>query len=218
MSYPKSGNTLIRFLILNYERLKSGVQVTHNHVTLNRLMPEIFQKSIRERSYIGYYKTHYILPFRKRKIIFLIRNPFDSLCSYYEYLLRTHDCHYSSINEFIKSNKGISLYIKHLKFRDKIMKYNKDNLIIKYEDIETNKAKIIYDILKFINSNYTGEYFKEIMISTDRSAMVQNESKSGTDKKFRDFSKRKDYRKYRNLIEYDLLNKINELEKYYYEK
>lgn len=101
VSYPRSGNTWMRFLIGN---LVHGEAVTFSNI--EKIIPDIYMHS---RKYLKniprprILKSHEYLDLRYRKVIYIVRDPRDvALSSYYFHLKQRQIGESVTIDEYVK--------------------------------------------------------------------------------------------------------------------
>lgn len=153
VSYPKSGNTWIRFLICNYLENIQGNNSIVDFDFLNKNMPE-FGFNLYQNQYFGKYKrvvkTHktYLPIFRKNPTIYITRHPKSVLKSFYHYnnnLKQNPYFNQYTFSQFIESQYGIQGYLEHYKS----WKDNYD-LLIRYEDIQSKPNDVLCEIINFL--------------------------------------------------------------------
>lgn len=84
VSYPKSGNTWLRFIVANLVNSTADVSFS----TIDSIVPDIYKVSairLRQMSKPRILKSHEYLDIRYRKVIYIARDPRDVLLSYYHY-------------------------------------------------------------------------------------------------------------------------------------
>lgn len=213
-SYPKAGSTYIRFFLLNYLEFQNGNRGTVNHKELNKKFPEIGKGNVTNSVFNFLVKTHHPLDFlSQNKILRVVRNPYESLCSTYEYYNRSTDLKYNSIEEFLLSDKGVVRYEKHLELALKAKKHN-TGLVIQYEKLMKDPKMEFCKILNFLNITVSEKELDKALAEVSRESMKRFESQN-LDKKFKNFSKKKDYSKYEEIISSNQFKIIKELEKSY---
>jgi hypothetical protein len=213
-SYPKAGSTYIRFTLFNFLRIKSKLKTSTNHIELNCHFPEIGKGNVALAPHNFLVKTHYPLnlyPIRKK--LKVVRNPYDCLCSAYEYYNRSSDVKFKTINHFLVSKKGINSYKIHLK-EAVLMNKKQKGLVVFYEDLISQPFEAYTKILTFLKFDFDKENLYNTLNVVSRKNMQKSEANL-SNKKFKDFSVKKDYSKYQEIIDKDLLVKIRSLEVIY---
>lgn len=158
VSYPKSGNTWVRFLIGNY--------ITKNQCTfdnIHRITPNIHDNpdDCKELGRPRFIKSH--APYRPQypNVIYVVRDGRDIAVSYYHYRIRMGD---------LDEDGGFSTFLKEFD-RGEIWPYgtwsehvrgwldqeDSNILVIKYEDLLNDAEHELRRMLDFsgIDSNYT---------------------------------------------------------------
>jgi hypothetical protein len=153
ISFPKSGNTWIRFLLANilndkFEH-KSEVDFSNieNYVptwpyNLNGLVEKkpiivkVHQPPL----------NHLVLKncFRNN-FIYIIRNPIDVMISYYLYSTQVDNYSSSSFSEFLSGDRGIKKWVKHVETYSAV-----SNFIIIYEKLLEKDTGEIDKLIKFL--------------------------------------------------------------------
>lgn len=199
-SYPKAGSTLCRMMVYNYFRIKNNQPPSVTHQDLNKDMAALGAGNCHKQPYNFLVKSH--RPFRhyrQDKVIRLIRNPYDILCSAYEYYNRSTSLDYQNINIFINSSRGISFYDQHLNIFA-ANKQKKEGLAITYEQLQQDKKQVLIEILSYLGEQpIDTDIVEKVLIVTSRENMTAKEKKSGATQ-LKDFSKKKDYGKYREEL------------------
>jgi len=143
VSYPRSGNTWVRFLLANLLKENDDELFLQN---LRFFIPDTHDKN--QRKYISnegsafkqlkfqFLKTHdpFFLYYRNKKVIYIVRDGRDVINSFYHYQnSRTNKT--ISIIDLVKWNKDIPMGI----WSDHVTNWTcaecKNKLIIKYEDL-----------------------------------------------------------------------------------
>lgn len=153
VSYPKSGNTWVRFLIANYLTNNGSI----NFQNLSDFCPEYETESSgskRRNQEPIIFKSHSAFSSKFKKVIYIVRDGRDVAVSYYFYHLK-----------FILKNKQISFSEFLKRFNNGNVNYGSWNnhvnnwisnkprqfLLIKYEDLFLKTEGELIKILKFIN-------------------------------------------------------------------
>lgn len=159
VSFPKSGNTWIRFILGNIMLRYCNKNKEINFETMQYVIPDIYlSKNI--PSSLGFepfpriIKTHekYIKEYRRS--IYIIRDPRDVMVSYYHFLKEGRKQNIQNFSTFITHKKyGLPAWCAHVKSWK-----NKWNILIKYEDLKKNPQNQIKKILNFLNIKVTNHY------------------------------------------------------------
>lgn len=197
MSYPKTGSTIIRIRLC----FLMGYIKDISHDSVNSVSYEIGKGDLQKNSF-NLLKSHWVFPlflFRPKNVITIIRDPFEVMCSHFEYYNRqNHKYSKKDINSFIKSWRGAFWYFIHLifyrLFKNKI-------ILINYANYVENPFDIHMFLKDKLYPNITGDKIQEIIQKTDRSKMNIIESKT-SNKKILNFSKVKSYDQYRNKFNF----------------
>jgi hypothetical protein len=152
VSYPKSGNTWMRFLLINYIYNKDRNRIEYSD--LESYIPSIHRSSVEEINAFKeprIIKSHLINE-EYPKVIYIVRDGRDALVSYYHYLveLRGYDWNFA---EFMKSHhvSGKNSWEYHLRqaldFKEKFQ----DNIFfVKYEELKSNTHISFRKVLQFL--------------------------------------------------------------------
>ncbi|MEN8120040.1 MAG: sulfotransferase domain-containing protein [Bacteroidota bacterium] len=146
VEYPKSGVTWLSFILANILQKKTNDNFNINFFNFTQFIADInYSKHISsQEKYLPFriIKSHSgYNPFYNH-IVFIIRNPFNVMMSYYAFLssLKIIDI---SFNEFIKHKKyGVSSWVAHTESWLKKNEGGHRLCLIKYEDLlnDTNSA------------------------------------------------------------------------------
>ncbi|WP_154859589.1 sulfotransferase domain-containing protein [Cyclobacterium xiamenense] len=205
-SYPKSGSTLVRLFIFNLFRIRDNKEISFSHDELNYFMPEFGKGTFFRADRYRFLKSHRIFFPTLFKHLIVIRNPFDSLCSYFEYNKRIDSNFSLDINSFLLSKKGINFYSQHLKLASR-----SNGLVIVYEDFIENKVAFIKGLFEFLSFSYTEDEVDKLVKGIDRNKQILIESRSGLGE-VKNFSKEKNYDRYKELISGENLKVIESLD------
>lgn len=153
VSFPRSGNTWLNFLLANLMVKYCRKSVDFNIRTVHDIVPDIHYNKENIPEDLGFYpfpriiKSHAgYLPDYKR-VIYIVRDPRDVMVSYYDYLTKKiNGPNFKNFSDFIKNRKyGLPAWCKHLKSW-----MNKWDIIIKYEDLKENSYTQLKRILSFL--------------------------------------------------------------------
>lgn len=187
-SFPRSGNTMIRSILENATNIFTGDDIYYTEYDFElageSLLGELGLGKESNIQNVFFVKTHYPLmkfdkhEFKAQAAIFIIRNPFDSILSYYHLLGNGH--HSKKIKEdVLKSNEVQEEFTRFVKkYSEKYNFYQElyithafgkvPSYIIKYEDFikdKANETKKLFDFLfKFkIDEEYLGGSKEDII-------------------------------------------------------
>lgn len=154
VSYPKSGNTWVRFLIAN---LLTDSDVSFSN--LGKFVPDIYwdkRKDIDPLIDINVFKTHshFRSKYARNKIIYLIRDARDVAVSYYFFYNKTkrknisfddflHKFLYGGIDNYGNWSENIGSWTGALIRSDNF-------LLVRYEDMISDPKKQMHRIVDFI--------------------------------------------------------------------
>jgi len=176
-SFPKSGNTWVRFLIAN-----------------------VYNQIYKEFDEIDYYNIHAIVPELKRQIephfrhlprilkthelnndsfgpaILILRNPFDTLFSYYNYLKGEEKKQYS-LYDVIKNHKfGITAIVAHT---ESYVKRKGQLLVTTYEKLSCDPVSELRKICTYIRINVPIQIIQKAVELSSFSKMRETEIRKG---------------------------------------
>jgi hypothetical protein len=152
-SYPKSGNTWLKFLIANYfNELNCWYQEINFH-NIHYIVPEIRGNRklkgivVKKKSPL-FLKTHFphTKYFNNYRNILLLRDPADTLRSYYIYLTQEKSINFSN---------GVDGFLSHWRYGiDGWVKFHKywqgnSDCVIHYEDLIQNTYQAVKKVLEF---------------------------------------------------------------------
>ncbi|MEN8126152.1 MAG: sulfotransferase domain-containing protein [Bacteroidota bacterium] len=181
VSYPKSGNTWLRFLIGN---LIHKEKVDFNN--FNSIIPDIYLTSKQE---LDRYHSPRIIKSHERyiesypKVIYIYRDPRDVVISFYFYHKKYNTNFNDSITEFIqKFINGVDSrydpWDTHLKEWFNSPLNAQDNILfLKYEDIKTNEFKAVETVAKFLELNADEQEIKQAIDNSSFQKMQLLEKK-----------------------------------------
>lgn len=151
VSYPRSGNTWVRFLIGNL--LRGAEEDPVDFHTLPEAVPNLQDKShwplIRNMSPPRLLKMHELPDRRFRRVIYILRDGRDVTVSYYNYLCGLGKFQ-GSFPEFLRSRYGpwrwarhVSAWLNNPEDRELVM--------VRYEDLLVDTAQQLRRIAEFAN-------------------------------------------------------------------
>jgi estrone sulfotransferase len=181
VSYPKSGNTWMRFFLINYLYNKNNRDV--NYSELEYFIPSVHnssRKELRNKSRPRIIKTHYIEK-RYPKILYVVRDGRDALVSYYHYLIQLKGFK-GNFNDFYFSNihKGVGLWHEHVQ---KALDLEKSNtveiLIIRYEDLLDFGEASFRKVIDFLKIDFDDERLKFAIQNSSFISLKKTQEREG---------------------------------------
>lgn len=177
-SYPKSGNTWLRFIIAN------GISNEEiSLISVNKHVPDIYNFSTEIKDIEGprFIKTHHPDFNDFPSCIYIVRDYRDVLVSYYHYMLG-HG-HSYSWDEFINQsdllNKPFGSWEKHVNLAQQRKSESPNSiLIIRYEDLLEKSLDMIESIFSYLNITPV-KSIEQIDKLCGFEAMAANERKYG---------------------------------------
>lgn len=168
VSYPRSGNTWIRFLIGTLYKDKKV-----DWSNLEDIVPDIYRNTDEELLKVDsprLLKSHHSYDERYKKVLYIVRDVRDVVISYYNFKLKMDENYNESFDSFFRAfingeiddfgtwGQNVNSWIN-----------NKDNiengfLMVKYEELLENTFDKIVDILNFLNLDCD---YKEIESAID---------------------------------------------------
>lgn len=219
VSYPKSGNTWIRFIIANlvFDNFVDSYQVDHFIPGIHkRKKIEIYQNQL------NYIKTHWkyslktspLMP-RTNSAVYIVRNPLDVIVSHLNYLsIRGNDNIFNFINSFIEKGGFKNwLDLQFGTWEENVNSWIDTKnpfpvLWLIYEDLHEDINKQVKKIVDFLELNVTDDkiqksisnssfntlsQLEEEEIKTEKQGFLKQVHKNKNDDDFRFFNKGKVY-------------------------
>lgn len=141
VSYPKSGNTWMRFLVGNLVYMDEPVTFAN----VEQLVPSVYgmpNRKLRRLPRPRYIKTHESFHPDYRRVIYVVRDPRDVAVSYYHYLVKIKQLPAgASVDAFVPNFIAEKLYARFGPWADHVMGWlsmspsRKDFLFLRYEDL-----------------------------------------------------------------------------------
>lgn len=147
--YPKSGNTWLRFLIFNYLELLDNKELneTISFNFLNQIQSNVLEKGLAlkyKKNELIFYRTH--SPYSRcyklfDVLIFIHRNPLDTLISAYYYYLNRELPFYAFPKKLRNKLTNIDFFVLY-NFKKWLIYYNKSvsvaDVIVNYSDLKSD--------------------------------------------------------------------------------
>ena len=191
ISYPKSGNTWMRFLLANILTDKKV-----NLVNLGKFIPDIYRDKrddmdIEIEPKIFKTHSHFRAKYSKNKIIYLLRDPKDVAVSYYFYYKKTRKVEIS-FDDYLKKflNSEIDTFGNWAENVGSWLgaKEGDNNfLVVRYEDMLVDLKKQLFRVLDFLDLEITDKKIEESIEKSDFKKLQADEIKNNS--KIEEFKK-----------------------------
>lgn len=180
VSYPKSGNTWMRFLLANLITQKDISFRNFNYV-----VPDIYQTSKKQIDNLlnpRIIKSHEPFVSDYPKVIYIYRDPRDIVISYYFWEKKYKNID-TSIEEYIEKfikgeNSPYGPWNEHLKsWFNCPLKENNKILFLKYEDLKKDTFGEMVKVCFFLNLDFEDKKIREAIEKSDFKRMQKLEEK-----------------------------------------
>lgn len=177
-SFPKSGNTWVRFLIGNiYNQLKNefGEVDFHNiHSIIPEFEPKVKKPYFSDLPHI--FKTHELHSTAFNNSVLIVRNPYDALFSYYHYLNGENISEISLPELIFHESYGIHGIVAHT---NSYVRKCDNLLIVTYERLLDNTQKELNRICRFLKLEVPEHHLLKAIENSSFSSMRRIEVKKG---------------------------------------
>jgi len=175
VSYPKSGNTWMRFVFSHM--MKKG-QETINFHNVHEIFPEYHISKLNElnsQPRPRLIKSHLLYNKKFPKVVYLIRDPRDVYVSYYFYL-KNKLPENTTFKEFLRKK---DLYPSRWQTHVESWLDKPNTLILKYEDLLAEPVQKVSEIVDFVGFNFSHEEIAAAVEKSTVKKMQEVEEKFG---------------------------------------
>ena len=186
VSFPKSGNTWLRFLVANAFKQHLQIQQEVNFFSIHDIIPDVqISRNIRDVGIFGQSDLPRIIKSHSRfnpnyhRVILLVRDPRDALVSYY-YFLRNYGGlpEEYKISEFIRSDRfGADVWSLHTQSWLSRASSNQNVQVILYEDLVASTAEVLSRVVEMIGFNVCSKDLSFAVELSSKEAMKRSEEK-----------------------------------------
>lgn len=156
VSYPKSGNTWLRFLISNAIRQHFNIEQKVNFFTIRKVFPSVhLAGEIRPEGMYSicglprFIKSHCDYNPYYNSVFLLVRDPRDVMASYFHYR-KVRGCQ-QNVFDFIRDRKyGIEAWINHTESWTGSKKDGQNVHLIKYEDLHRDPRRELMKVFDLL--------------------------------------------------------------------
>lgn len=192
ISYPKSGNTFVRFVVANIINLEFHQGKMIDFYALGKILPEVGKDDLSVRwPYDGFprvVKTHECFSadyLKTDHYIYVTRDPRDICISYYHYMnARKDGGHVGSLSDFIRNKSlGLSALNEHVR---SWLPHNP--YVLRYEDLMQGSFSTVRKMFDVLGISVSDETLQEAVSRSLPDRMREMELKGGrpTDNEFKD--------------------------------
>lgn len=194
VSFPKSGNTWLSFLMANIHIKMSGLKREVNFFNLHDFIPDI-HSSRNLKSDILSFPGHRVIkshsefnPFY-RKVIYLVRDPRDVMVSYYWFQKTLGNFHGSSSKLIRSPMFGISAWCRHVQSFVEKTPASVSIDFVRYEDLKSEPEKLLKRLYKLIGYTIPNDILSECikLCSFENMRELEEFYNYGGDMRFADF-------------------------------
>jgi len=176
-SFPRSGNTWVRFFLCNLISLQEWNGRDVNLAVVNDTMPALGYNNLLSRwphtTIPRVVKTHrrYSPLFRARRSVGIVRDPRDVMVSYFHYMRDRKGTYEGSFSQFICHPRyGLEAWFKHyISWRDRW------TIALKYEEMRENPAREFSRICDTIEVDASSEVVQEAIARSNIGSFQQTE-------------------------------------------
>lgn len=185
VSFPRSGNTWLSFILANIIIEKLDLDMEVNHFNIHGFIPDIHQGTdipvdMGFSPFKRIIKSHAIFQPDYKNVIYILRDPQSVMLSYYRFT--TGLGHFEgTISEFVRDkNLGIDAWVSHLQgWLDGIIPGTRFR-IYKYENFIEKPKKSIRELARLIGIRCSDETLQEIVEKTNLKEMQRLETETGS--------------------------------------
>jgi Sulfotransferase domain len=194
VSYPKSGNTYLRFLIGNAIKLQYGLQREVNFFTIQDIVPNITDGYLRETGPFGQQdlpriiKSHHAYNPQYMRVILLVRDPRDVLTSFYYHRKNYNRLpQTTTMAEFIRHPvDGAKVWADHTRSWYLCEQMLERNIqLFRYEDFMQDPQSSLLRLMGFIGLEMQAELVNQAVDLSSKEKMRQSEALSASTYQFR---------------------------------
>lgn len=171
-SFPRSGNTWMRLLLSDLILQLQGFSTD----TGGNIIPDVYRVDVEEWNRdtrinqlpFRIIKTHELCQDSYKRIIYIFRNPADSLCSLYHYVIGRFIAidEDPGINEFCRIY--MDKYCTHLKSYIDAKKKNSDKIVfVSYEKLKDSPVEVLQKISNFLSLQITQQMYQKALENQD---------------------------------------------------
>jgi len=181
VSYPKSGNTWLKFIFANY-LTQENIDFTRVHSIIPEF--ESVRNDIEKRDFTPrIFKSHSSYSNRFNKVIYIVRDGRDVAVSYFFYLKKTHVIPQNSsfshfLDLYINGEIPYGKWSDHVNGWINISKTSQQVKVISYESLLTDTTTIVTELIQFIGWELEQERLSKAIENASFSALSSKEKEN----------------------------------------
>jgi hypothetical protein len=181
VSYPKSGNTWLRFLVANLMRKPNAQPIDFYNV--HNYCPEWehgAEKGWHDRSSSSVYKSHQLFNVSFPKVVYILRDPRDVYVSYYHYILPSIEKKLTFADFIEMFNFPYGRWSGHVaSWVDSNKLAGSSGFLLRYEDLLGNPLAELKKLGEFMDISATDDQFVSAVSNSSFESMKDIERKKG---------------------------------------
>lgn len=186
VSFPKSGNTWLRFLTASLIKVQRQIQRDINFFNIQEYVPDIhISRNIGSDGIFGQpdlpriIKSHAEYNPYYNRVVLLVRDPKDALVSYYFYLRERNKIPVDlNISSFLRSSKyGARAWRRHAESWYLTFKQGQNIQVFKYEDLLSNPEESSIKLMDLLGIPITQEEVALALSLSSKERMRESEQK-----------------------------------------
>eukprot|EP00924_Labyrinthula_sp_SR-Ha-C_P005074 snap_masked-scaffold_1-processed-gene-20.50-mRNA-1 protein AED:0.13 eAED:0.13 QI:0/-1/0/1/-1/1/1/0/332 len=165
-SYPRCGNSLLRTILETLTERATGTDSSPTRSLVRELSQMGFKGEGVVDDRVLFVKTHFperlgAVKFKSNKFILLVRNPFDSIVSYFNLVLTQSHTKTIEESEYTKYSSIFNNFVAeevvaYEKFYTYWLTVKQPHIIIKYEDLVVKRKEVVSRIKSFLEKEVEG--------------------------------------------------------------
>ncbi len=180
-SFPKSGNTWLRFVVSNVNALALGEGAV-NFSSINHFAPVIrgnreLKNARQIEGYPLFLKTHFpfINGYAGYPSVVIVRNPFKVIPSYYNYLQRQHGKRFADFDAFcFHWRYGLNAWSNFMSSWQ-----GKATVVLRYEDVQVDPLTTLGEMYRVIGYRIADDLLSEAIALSSREKMKKSLNQFG---------------------------------------
>lgn len=177
VSYPRSGNTWLRFLVANMAHPSLDI----DYGNIENVVPDIYVTSevqLRKMSRPRILKSHESFDPRYKKVVYIVRDPLDVALSLFATLKRVNkDFDFSFSNFVTRHIEGefdawFGSWDQHVNSWIHQQSVGKDLHLIRYEELTRNPVEVLSDLAEFLGYSQEKNVIERAIARSSKDAMT----------------------------------------------